>query len=141
MAIFCLTLVALGTAFYFLSNDDPPNTSAQNVTNVNGTPLASDKALGKKLGNYVSETQSPATLQQNHSLHTTTEILMLIFKSDLKSCEEQAKLWRIDEEKESAQETAIFPNFAKLYHILQEERVLPGEGRAPEVGERTGSAD
>ena len=60
VAIFCLTLAALGllaggTAFYFLrNNDDPPTTSAQNVTNVYGTPFASDKGLGEKLGDYFS---------------------------------------------------------------------------------------
>ena len=71
MAIFCLTLAALGllaggTAFYFLrNNDDPPTTSAQNVTNVYGTPFASDKGLGEKLGIYVSETPGLATPRQN----------------------------------------------------------------------------
>ena len=59
VAIFCLTLAALGllaggTAFYYLSNDDAPTTSAENVTNVYGTPFASDKGLGEKLGNYFS---------------------------------------------------------------------------------------
>ena len=70
MAIFCLTLAALGllaggTAFYYLSNDDAPTTSAENVTNVYGTPFASDKGLGEKLGIYVSETPSLATPRQN----------------------------------------------------------------------------
>ena len=60
---------------------------------------------------------------------------MLSFDSDLRSCKQQAELWRINEEKERGR------HIAKLKHILQEERVLPGGGRAQEVGECTGSAD
>ena len=69
VAIFCLTLVAVGlaggTAAYFLHL--APNTSTQNVTNVQDTGSASDQT---RIGNYLERFQKlqvPALLDRNNN--------------------------------------------------------------------------